>query len=101
MQSKKQLSLEEVEHIAQLARIELTSAEKTKFSQELSAILDYVAQLNEVKTDNVQSIIQITNLKNIVRQDKHEKKDPKERQDILKLAPQMKNGYLKVKSVFE
>lgn len=101
MQSKKQLSLEEVEHIAQLARIELTSAEKTKFSQELSAILDYVAQLNEVKTDNVQSIIQITNLKNIVRQDKHEKKDPEERQDILKLAPQMKNGYLKVKSVFE
>lgn len=99
-QNKKQLSLEQVEHIAQLARIRLTSAEKTKFSQELSAILDYVTQLNEVKTNDVQSISQITGLKNIVRQDKVQVKDSQQRQRILKLAPQIEADYFKVKSVF-
>lgn len=96
----KQLSIEQVEHIAQLARIELTDREKKKFSQELSAILDYVAQLNEVNTKNVKPISQITDLANIVRRDEPGTKDVQERQRLLKLAPQTKGDYIKVKSVF-
>jgi aspartyl-tRNA(Asn)/glutamyl-tRNA(Gln) amidotransferase subunit C len=47
------LSLEEVEHIAELARINLSSAEKEMFRDQLSAILDYAAMLNRLDTSGV------------------------------------------------
>lgn len=48
-----QLSLEEVEHIAKLARIELTEEEKARYREQLSAILDHVARLQKVDTSSV------------------------------------------------
>jgi aspartyl-tRNA(Asn)/glutamyl-tRNA(Gln) amidotransferase subunit C len=47
------LSLEEVEHIAELARISLSSAEKEMFRDQLSAILDYADMLNRLDTSGV------------------------------------------------
>ena len=44
------LTLEEVEHIAELARLELTDEEKERYRQQLSAILDYVARLQALDT---------------------------------------------------
>ena len=47
------LSLEEVEHIAELARLELTAAEKEQYRQQLSAILEYAARLQAVDTSGI------------------------------------------------
>jgi aspartyl-tRNA(Asn)/glutamyl-tRNA(Gln) amidotransferase subunit C len=47
------LSLEEVEHIAALARLSLSEAEKAHYRQQLSAILDYAARLQSIDTDGV------------------------------------------------
>jgi aspartyl-tRNA(Asn)/glutamyl-tRNA(Gln) amidotransferase subunit C len=47
------LSLEEVEHIAELARLSLNSAEKEMFRDQLSAILDYADMLNRLDTSGV------------------------------------------------
>lgn len=47
------LSLEEVEHIAQLARLNLTAEEKELYRTQLSAILDYAARLQSLDTDGV------------------------------------------------
>lgn len=47
------LSKEQVGKIGQLARIRLTEEEKEHFSSELSHILDWIEQLNEVDTDQV------------------------------------------------
>jgi aspartyl-tRNA(Asn)/glutamyl-tRNA(Gln) amidotransferase subunit C len=47
------LSLEEVEHIAELARLSLSSAEKEMFRDQLSAILDYADMLNRLDTSGV------------------------------------------------
>ncbi|MBA4380299.1 MAG: Asp-tRNA(Asn)/Glu-tRNA(Gln) amidotransferase GatCAB subunit C, partial [Anaerolinea sp.] len=47
------LSLEEVEHIATLARLELSAEEKTRYSQQLSAILDYIRKLQELDTTDI------------------------------------------------
>ena len=44
------LSIEEVEHIAELARLDLSEAEKIRYRQQLSAILDYFVQLQELDT---------------------------------------------------
>ena len=47
------LTLEEVEHIATLARLELTEEQKARYREQLSAILDYVAKLQELDTENI------------------------------------------------
>ncbi len=47
------LTLAEVEHIAQLARLYLSEDEKKRFREQLSAILDYAARLQQVDTRNI------------------------------------------------
>ena len=48
------LTLEEVEHIAQLARLELSAAEKERYRQQLSAILEYAARLQALDTSGIE-----------------------------------------------
>lgn len=43
----------EVEHIAELARLELTEAEKARYRAQLSAVLDYIARLQELDTSEI------------------------------------------------
>jgi aspartyl-tRNA(Asn)/glutamyl-tRNA(Gln) amidotransferase subunit C len=96
------ISKKQVEHIAKLARIELTEKEKEKFTQELSSILDYVEQLDKVKTETTQGISQVTGLENIVREDKLPKvKDREVRKKLLKQAPEKKGDYFKVPKILE
>jgi aspartyl-tRNA(Asn)/glutamyl-tRNA(Gln) amidotransferase subunit C len=47
------LTLQEVEHIAKLARLELSEEQKELYREQLSAILDYVAKLRELDTKDV------------------------------------------------
>jgi aspartyl-tRNA(Asn)/glutamyl-tRNA(Gln) amidotransferase subunit C len=47
------LSLKEVEHIARLARLALSDAEKTRYTAQLSSILEYAARLQSVDTSGV------------------------------------------------
>lgn len=63
------LSAEEIKHIANLARLELTPAEEKKYSAELSVILDYIDKLKEVNTDDVKITSQIGGLVNSWRED--------------------------------
>jgi aspartyl-tRNA(Asn)/glutamyl-tRNA(Gln) amidotransferase subunit C len=47
------LSKQEVEHIAKLARLELSEEQKELYREQLSAILDYISKLNELDTKDV------------------------------------------------
>ncbi len=47
------LTRKEVDHIADLARLELSEAEKQKYQEQLSAILDYAARLQQVATSGI------------------------------------------------
>jgi aspartyl-tRNA(Asn)/glutamyl-tRNA(Gln) amidotransferase subunit C len=47
------LTIEEVRHIARLARLHLTTDEEKRFAEQLSDVLDYVAQLSEVDTSQI------------------------------------------------
>jgi len=96
--NKNQISIEEVGRVAQLARIELTSAEKEKFSRDLSAILDYVDQLDEIDVSTVAPTSQVTGLKNVLRQDVVVDFD--QAQLLVRLASTSQENYIKVKSVF-
>lgn len=93
------ITKQEVEHIARLARIELNEKEKAKFEKELSSILEFVSQLQEVDTSKTKPLSQVTGLENILEEDNIEK-CPK-REDLLKNVPEKQNGFIKVKKVFE
>jgi aspartyl-tRNA(Asn)/glutamyl-tRNA(Gln) amidotransferase subunit C len=90
----------EVEQIATLARLKLTRAENQEFQEELSGILGYIDTINEVNTDGVAPTAQVTGLSSVVREDV---KNPSalSRDEVLSNAPDVKDGYIKVKSVLD
>lgn len=63
------LSIEQIKHIAKLARLGVTDVEAEKFSKQLSSILGYVDLLNEVDVENVLPTSQVTGLQNVMRED--------------------------------
>lgn len=91
----------DVHHIAKLARLGLSQDEEKKFAAELTAILDFVAKLNEAATEGVEPITHITGLENVKRTDAAAAPQPEFRERFLANAPQTKEGHLKVKAVFE
>jgi aspartyl-tRNA(Asn)/glutamyl-tRNA(Gln) amidotransferase subunit C len=95
------ISKEQVEHIAKLARIELTEKEKEKFSIELSLILDYIDKLNQVDTAKIESISQVTGLKNEFRSDESKIRNQEIRDRIIEEAPAKKGDYFKVPKILE
>lgn len=93
------LTTEEVKHIAKLARLGLTDEEIEKFSTQLSDILNHAKMLDEVNTDNVEPIAQITGLKNVLFEDSE--KNCKFTDELLKQSPQdVQDHMIKVKNVF-
>ena len=95
------LKREQIDHIAKLARLELTEAELKKYGSQLSAVLNYVDQLKEVDTTDVEPTAQITGLENTLRQDAKEDGDKRESEGALRQAPELESGQIKVKRVLE
>ena len=56
------VSIAEVERVAELANLDLAADEKPRMQRDLSAMLEYVAQLNELDTSGVEPMAQIGEL---------------------------------------
>lgn len=93
------LSNKQVEHLAKLARIELTEEEKKQFGESITVILDYVKQLEEVDVKNVEPTSQVTGTINVDRGDKTEKCN--EADALIKVAPASEGRNIKVKTVLK
>ncbi len=91
----------DVKHIAHLARLGLTDQEIEKYTTQLSSILEYVEQLQQVNTDGVEPTAQVTGLENVMRADVIEKFNKADREQMIKLAPETEDNLIKTKSVFE
>jgi aspartyl-tRNA(Asn)/glutamyl-tRNA(Gln) amidotransferase subunit C len=63
------LTIEEVEHIARLARLALSAEEKERFRLQLSAVLDYAARLQEVDTSHIPPTATALPLRTVLRPD--------------------------------
>ena len=59
----------EINHLLELAHLELSNEEKEKIAHDLAKILEYVNKLQEVKTDNLEPMAGGTISKNILRDD--------------------------------
>jgi aspartyl-tRNA(Asn)/glutamyl-tRNA(Gln) amidotransferase subunit C len=91
------LTKEEVKKIAMLSRIELRDGEVEKFQKDLSAILDYVDELKKVDTEGLEIVASVTGLENVSREDVPVVAE--NRDDIMGQAPEIKDGYYKVKAI--
>jgi aspartyl-tRNA(Asn)/glutamyl-tRNA(Gln) amidotransferase subunit C len=96
-----QLSRQEIEHIAKLARLELSEDEIKLYGTQLTGILNFIDQLQEVNTDNIEPTAQITGLNNVFREDEVVDWDRAEVENALKQAPGVENGQVKVKRILE
>lgn len=94
------LNLQDIEHIARLARLELSESEKQQYAKELGIILDYVAMLDELDTSAVSETTQVTGLENVVREDEPTVMAEEDRKAMLEQFPERIGSLLKVKAVF-
>lgn len=92
------LTKKDLEHLAELSRIDLKAGEEKKLVKDLSSILDYFKELQELNTDNVQPMTGGTDLSSVVREDVLEKDS--ETGKGKEGFPEEKDGYLKTPPVF-
>jgi aspartyl-tRNA(Asn)/glutamyl-tRNA(Gln) amidotransferase subunit C len=93
------LSREEVQHIAELACLELSDEEQALYQEQLSAILEHFARLQELDTEAMAPTATILPLCNVMRAD--EPRPCSSRESILANAPAVERGYFKVPAVLE
>ena len=93
----------ELEHLAQLSRIELDPKEEDKLIADLGAILSYFKELQELDTANVPPMTGGTDLMNVFREDGEEAggRENTNRGAGVDAFPESKDGYNKVPPVFE
>ena len=91
------LSLETVEHIADLARLSLSEEEKRQFTAQLSDILDYAARLEELDTDHIPPTASVLNLPLRLREDRAT--PPLPQAEVFRNAPQTRDGQFQVPPV--
>lgn len=95
------ISKEQVQHVAKLARLGLSQNEINKMRKELSSILDYFKLLDELDVSKVSAAFYTKSSKNVMKEDKVEKKDRKETDKLLSQAPQREKRYIKVKEILK
>lgn len=89
----------QIDHLALLARLQLTPEERTAMQEDLSRVLGYFDQLNEVNTDGVEEMQRPVNLVNILREDVPEGAFPP--CVVEALAPEMQGGQIKIPRTVE
>jgi aspartyl-tRNA(Asn)/glutamyl-tRNA(Gln) amidotransferase subunit C len=88
-----------VHRIARLARIAITNDEAERLGKELSGILDWVAQLDEIDTQGVEPMTRVVAM--TMKQRKDEVTDGGYADDILKNAPVVDDHYFVVPKIVE
>ena len=93
------LTLPQVEHVALLARLELTPDEKTKLTEDLNVILGHFERLQELDTADVEPTSHAIPMQNVFRADEVRPSLPRDR--ILAEAPDAREGYFVVPRIVE
>jgi len=86
-----------VEHVADLARLELAPEEIDQFTGQLDAILSYIDKLNELDTSDVEPTSQVIQVGNVIREDRVY--DSIAQKETLANAPESGDGFFKVPKI--
>ncbi len=93
------LTIEEVRHIAMLARLRLTPEEEKRYTEQLSAILEHAARLSEVDTSHIDPTATVLPLRAPLRPDEPRPSTPPDR--ILANAQKTRDGMFIVPPVLD
>ena len=93
------LTLQEVQHIAELAKLNLTEEEQLRFQKQLSAVLDYAAELRATDTSKVSPTATVLPLRTVLRDDVPQPSLP--RDELLKNSAKQEAGCFRVPAVME
>jgi aspartyl-tRNA(Asn)/glutamyl-tRNA(Gln) amidotransferase subunit C len=93
------ISVEEVRHIANLARLKLSAEEEQRYAEQLSAVLDYAARLNEVDTTQIPPTSSVLPFDAPLRDDKPRPSPARER--MLANAPEQEEGMFRVPPILD
>ena len=91
------VTIKDVEHVAELARLAFSEEEKQKLTKELNSILEYMEQLNSLDTTNVEPLSHVIELNNVFRDDTLKPTLPRE--EALRNAPAKSEKFFKVPKV--
>jgi aspartyl-tRNA(Asn)/glutamyl-tRNA(Gln) amidotransferase subunit C len=94
-----EISKEQVEHVARLARLEVSEDEKAMFARQLSGILTYMDQLKELETKGVEPTATVLPTDNVFRDDDVRPSLPQEK--ALANAPDQADGFFRVPKILE
>lgn len=91
------ITIKDVEHVAKLARLELTEEEKEKFTHQLGDVLAHVEKMNEVDTTGVEPMNHPIDFYNVMREDK--KIYENTREELMQNAPDVEGEFFKVPKI--
>lgn len=94
-----QLTREQVEHVATLARVGLSQEDVERFRYQLSRVLEHFDVLAKLDTEGIAPTAQVISLQNVMRAD--EPGPSLSHSDTLANAPQAEEGLFKVRAVLE
>lgn len=87
----------DIDHIAALARLKLTDEEKSRLGKHMHQIIDYIDQLNQLDTSQVEPTSHILPLQNVFRED--EERDLFAGKNYLEQAPANDKGHYEVPQI--
>jgi|SRR3989344_5810350 len=93
------LTKTDVLHIAELAKLDLTEDEVTKFLPQLSTIVDYIGNLSKIDTSKVEATSQTTGLVDVFREDRVVSDGSLSQDEALSGNEETYNGYFKVGAI--
>ena len=93
------ITLEQVEYIAKLARLQFSDSEKIRLSEELNKILLYMDKLNELDTEGVEPLSHPVEIVNVMRPD--ETSPSLSPEEALKNAPSRQGNFFRVPKVIK
>ena len=93
------LSLVQVEHIAELARLALSDEEKARYQEQLSTILEYAERLQALDTSAIPPTATVLPLRNVMRADLAH--PSMSREDVLANAPQVEADSFRVQAILD
>jgi aspartyl-tRNA(Asn)/glutamyl-tRNA(Gln) amidotransferase subunit C len=89
----------DIDHVARLARIDLTDEEATRFSSQFSRLFEFIAELQALDVSSIDATAQVIPLRNVLRDD--EVKPSLSREAALENAPDTEGPYFKTPRILE
>lgn len=93
------ITVKDVQHVAKLARLQLSPEEEATFTEQMNAILQYAEKLNELDTEHVKPTTHVLQVSNVMREDVV--RESLSQEEALLNAPEDEDGQFKVPAVLE